>query len=295
MHPPPAGDEDLPALLARLRPRLHRYLARMAGSVFDGEDLVQEVCVKALAAAGSTPVRQRESWIFAIAHNAAMDFLRGRAREQGLFAHAPDEAAAVADGVEIERRELASLALRVFMALPASQRSAVLLADVLEHPLAEAAAVTGATLPAFKASLHRGRVALREYRELPQAPAAPLAPAQQALLELYVARFNARDFDGLLALMAEDVRLDLVGRPALLGRAALSTYFGNYRRLRDARASALLLEGRPAIRVEHLDAAGQPQPAYAVVFDIADGRIRAMRDFHHARYAMEGIAWEAGA
>ncbi|NML44792.1 RNA polymerase sigma factor [Ramlibacter sp. G-1-2-2] len=286
MDSPPV-EHDLPALLARLRPRLHRYLARMAGSVFDGEDLVQEVCVKVLAA-GSTPVRNGEGWIFSIAHNAAMDLLRGRARERELFAVQPEE---LAETTEIERREVASLALRVFMLLPASQRSAVLLADVLEHPLAEAATVAGATLPAFKASLHRGRVALQKHRELPPEPDAPLSPAQQQLLELYAARFNARDFDGLLALMAADVRLDLVGRPALLGRDALSVYFGNYRRLQGARAAPCLLEGRPAIRVEHLDAAGQPQPAYAVAFEIVDGSIRAMCDFHHARYAMEGVRW----
>jgi RNA polymerase sigma-70 factor (ECF subfamily) len=277
----------VPALLAQLRPRLHRYLARMSGSVLDGEDLVQEVCVKALAAR-TTPVHDAESWLFAIAHNTAMDFLRGRVRERELFSPATEDAEEVAEIPEIERREIASLALREFMALPPSQRSAVLLADVLEHPLAEAAAAMEATLPAFKASLHRGRAALRRRQEVPDTPAARLSGEEQQLLDLYAARFNARDFDGLLALMAADVRLDLVDRLARRGREALSVYFGNYRALREARATPRLFEGRPAIWVEHLDAAGTPQRPYAVVFEIADGSIRAIRDFHHARYAMEG-------
>ena len=37
-------------LLAELRPRLHRYCARMTGSVIDGEDVLQETLVKAIEA-----------------------------------------------------------------------------------------------------------------------------------------------------------------------------------------------------------------------------------------------------
>ncbi|MES2936380.1 MAG: sigma-70 family RNA polymerase sigma factor [Pseudomonadota bacterium] len=284
-----ATDPPLPELLAQLRPRLHRYLARMTGSFLDGEDLVQEVCLKALSAAGTTPVRNTASWLFAIAHNAAMDFLRSRAREQGVFAAQAVDAADAGEAPEIERREVAGLALRSFMRLPASQRSAVLLADVLEHPLQEAADIVQASLPAFKASLHRGRVSLQRQRAEADVAEERLSPDQQALLALYTARFNARDFDGLLELMAADVRLDMVGRGSARGHAAVGSYFGNYRGLREVRATPRPLQGRPAVWVEYMDEAGQPQCPYGIVFEVLDGSIQAIRDFHHARYATEGL------
>ena len=34
-------------LVAELRPELHRYCARMTGSVFDGEDVIQDTLAKA--------------------------------------------------------------------------------------------------------------------------------------------------------------------------------------------------------------------------------------------------------
>src|SRR5215470_14338539 len=72
-------------LLGELRPKLHRYCARMTGSVVDGEDVVQEALVKTLEAlpeAGS--LASPESWLFRIAHNAALDFLRRRARHNAV-------------------------------------------------------------------------------------------------------------------------------------------------------------------------------------------------------------------
>ena len=64
-------------LLAELRPRLHRYCARMTGSVIDGEDVLQETLVKAIEAFPHTgPLANVEGWLFRIAHNAALDAFR---------------------------------------------------------------------------------------------------------------------------------------------------------------------------------------------------------------------------
>ncbi|TIW56410.1 MAG: RNA polymerase sigma factor, partial [Mesorhizobium sp.] len=64
----------LDAMLPGLRPKLHRYAARMAGSVIDGEDIVQETVLKALQAIdGNAAVDRPEQWLFRIAHNAAQD------------------------------------------------------------------------------------------------------------------------------------------------------------------------------------------------------------------------------
>src|SRR5512132_4434968 len=70
-------------LLGELRPKLHRYCARMTGSVIDGEDVVQEALVKAIEALPETPsIAHPDGWLFRIAHNAALDFLRRRARRE---------------------------------------------------------------------------------------------------------------------------------------------------------------------------------------------------------------------
>src|SRR6185437_12302605 len=73
---------DLEQILAEMRPMLHRYCARMTGSVIDGEDVVQDAMLKAFAARGSADtVANPRAWVVRIAHNAALDFLRRRSRD----------------------------------------------------------------------------------------------------------------------------------------------------------------------------------------------------------------------
>ena len=73
----PSRTADIDQLLARLRPKLHRYCARMVGSVIDGEDVLQDALIKAVKASASAgPIGNPEGWLFRIAHNTALDFLR---------------------------------------------------------------------------------------------------------------------------------------------------------------------------------------------------------------------------
>ncbi|HWN79768.1 MAG TPA: RNA polymerase sigma factor, partial [Bradyrhizobium sp.] len=72
-------------LLTAMRPKLHRYCARMVGSVIDGEDVLQDALIKAVESfASAGPVGNPEGWLFKIAHNTALDFLRRRNRQQAL-------------------------------------------------------------------------------------------------------------------------------------------------------------------------------------------------------------------
>src|SRR5206468_5580699 len=76
---------EIDQLLAALRPKLHRYCARMTGSVIDGEDVLQDALIKAVEAfAAASPIANPEGWLFKIAHNTALDFLRRRNRQQAL-------------------------------------------------------------------------------------------------------------------------------------------------------------------------------------------------------------------
>jgi RNA polymerase sigma-70 factor, ECF subfamily len=282
-----ATPSDFQQLMAQLRPRLHRYCARMTGSVLDGEDVVQDTLLKASEGFDAQTVQNAEGWLFRIAHNAAMDFLRRRARDQALFAAEPDIDQVIDTQAEAESRHVAATALRTFMRLPASQRSTVILADVLGYALDETAQVMGTTLPAVKAALHRGRVRLRELSQLPDdaAAPAPLSASDQALLAAYADRFNARDFDALRDMLGANVRLDLVARHKVEGRAGVSNYFTNYARFEGMRVTPTVVEGRPALRID--PAASEPAgaPGYFVVMAWQDGKVSAIRDFRYARYA----------
>jgi RNA polymerase sigma-70 factor, ECF subfamily len=276
-------------LLAELRPRLHRYCARMTGSVIDGEDVLQETLVKAIEAFPHTgPLANVEGWLFRIAHNAALDFLRRRARREGV--QDGDEALeTIADpDSAIERRQAAAASLRTLMRLPVAQRSSVILMDVLGHSLEEISEVLESTVPAIKANLHRGRQRLVELAAEPDdRPPPVLAEADRQRLAAYVARFNARDFDALRAQLADDVKVEVVNRTRLSGRGEVGRYFGNYSQTNDWHLAPGLVEGRPAVVV--LDPA-QPAglPVYFMLIDWRDGRLLAVRDFRYARYVVEG-------
>lgn len=276
-------------LLAELRPRLHRYCARMTGSVIDGEDVLQETLVKAIEAFPHTgPLANVEGWLFRIAHNAALDFLRRRARREGV--QDGDEAlATIADpDSEIERRQAAAASLRTLMRLPVAQRSSVILMDVLGHSLEEISEVLESTVPAVKANLHRGRQRLVELAAEPDdRPLPVLAEADRQRLAAYVARFNARDFDALRAQLADDVKVEVVNRTRLSGRGEVGRYYGNYSQTDDWHLAPGLVEGRPAVVV--LDPA-QPAglPVYFMLIDWRDGRLLNVRDFRYARYVVDG-------
>ena len=66
-----------------MRPKLHRYCARMVGSVIDGDDVVQDALIKAVESfASAGPIGNPQGWLFRITHNTALDFLRRRSRQE---------------------------------------------------------------------------------------------------------------------------------------------------------------------------------------------------------------------
>ena len=275
-------------LLEQLRPKLHRYCARMTGSVIDGEDVLQEALVKAIEAFGAgAPVSNPEGWLFRIAHNAALDFLRARARADSHFSEGDPDM--VADTVNpVEERAIVAASLHSFMRLPAAQRSSVILMDVLGYSLGEIGEITAMTVPGIKAALHRGRARLRELAAEPDAKAvSQLGAHERALLSAYVDRFNARDIDGFRNLLADEVKLEVVTRFKRQGRADVGTYVSRYIAQNDWRLVPGLVEGRPAaLVVDPADASARPN--YFVLIDFSAGHVTEITDFRYARYVMDG-------
>lgn len=270
----------------RLRPQLHRYCARMLGSSLDGEDIVQEALLRALQSPLPEPLDNPGGWLFRIAHNLALDALRRRARQDA--GPVEDDMDTLPDPVDVQaRRDATAASLPAFMQLPAAQRSAVILFDVLEYSAEEIAAMLETTVPSVKSALQRGRARLRALA-VASAPMASLPEAETRLLRQYVALFNARDFDAVRDMLTADVRLDLVNRLQLQGHA-VGQYYGRYGQAQGWKAVAGVAEGRPALLMQQPGGV-EGSLDYVIVLECSGERIAGIRDFLFAQYAMDGMA-----
>jgi RNA polymerase sigma factor (sigma-70 family) len=287
--PPPDGDRhaQLLALAGELRPELHRYCARLMGSVIDGEDVVQDTMVRALAALPELeempPLRP---WLFRIAHNRALDLLRSRA----IRATEPIEASLevadpqVQDPVEVMmRREAVETAVSRFAELPTMQRSVVILKDVLDQSLEEIAAMLDLTVNAVKAHLARGRGRLKAGDAAAPAEPAPRPPSPA--VARYVTLFNRHDWEGLRAMLADDVRLVQSTYPLRAGAADVGMFFGVYSRSAPVRLAAAWLDGREVIAV--WEDPQSTKPSYLMWLEWTNGRISFIRDYRYVRYVID--------
>ncbi|HVR46095.1 MAG TPA: sigma-70 family RNA polymerase sigma factor [Candidatus Binatia bacterium] len=270
-------------LVEEIRPELHRYSARMTGSVFDGEDVVQDTLAKAYYALGQMrePPNLRP-WLFRIAHNTAMDFLKRYERKNvELVSDVPDRAEAEEAGVD---PELVEAALTVFVELPPVQRSALILKDVLGQSLEEAATTMETSVGAVKAALSRGRANIA--RTLHAALAQPVRHAsahEQATLRRYVDLFNHHDWKALRALLAAEARLDQVS--LVQRKVADAGYFDRYAevlRTEDIRAQAGYVDGVAAIAMFRPPTSDAP--AYFVLLKSENEQISEIRDFRYVPY-----------
>src|SRR5689334_2011826 len=113
---PPTDPADFEALVQDIRPELHRYCARMIGSVVDAEDIVQDTLVKAYAALPTTAVVNMRGWLFRIAHNIAIDYLR-RAKHHQSTEYLDEHMLPVEPDPQLGEQELVAVALEVFLQL----------------------------------------------------------------------------------------------------------------------------------------------------------------------------------
>jgi RNA polymerase sigma factor (sigma-70 family) len=276
------------ALTGELRGELHRYCARLMGSVIDGEDVVQDTLARALVAlddVAETP--QLRPWLFRIAHNRALDLLRSRTVRKAEPIEAASDIADETNPDPMEalmRQEAVETAVSRFAELPLLQRSVVILKDVLDESLKDIADLLDLTVDAVKAHLARGRARLREIN----AQAAMLAEARpaSAAVASYVALFNAQNWDGLRALLADDVKLHQSTYPVRVGAADVGMFFTIYAKFEGVKLAPAWVEGREVIAV--FENSADPKPGYFMWVEWRDGRISFIRDYRYARYIVNG-------
>jgi RNA polymerase sigma-70 factor, ECF subfamily len=270
--------------ISPLRPRLHRYCARMTGSITDGEDVVQDALFRAYRSLETwDDSRPLAPWIFRIAHNQCIDFLRSR----GVRAEAE---AAEAEPDSVEPGDLLGPAIgpaieHLVLNLPPKERACVLLKDVFEYSLEEIAELVDSTVGGVKAALNRGRSKLHS---LPGRPAAALrvsAPENKQILQLYVDRFNRRDWDGLRELISADARLLVADRYS--GSFAAGGYLGVYSRMQVTwRLTLGELDGEPSIIFLN-ECNGEWKIEGIVRLDIGpDGRIVQVCDYQQCPWTL---------
>ena len=261
--------------LTHLRPRLHRYCARMTGSALDGEDVMQEVVFEAyLKRDRFDQTRALDRWLFRIAHNRCIDFLRRReVRQEAEAAAAEPDSVQPVDplGPALDRA-----VERLVFNLPPKERACVLLKDVFDYSLEDIAELVDSTVGGVKSALNRGRGKLDALRESPKAKPAPNADALE-LLRLYVDLFNRRDWDAVRALTSADARLRVAD--CFAGRLSDSPYFVEYERpIIPWRMTLGEVDGEMAILIMREDADGLT-PFSVIRLEVAGDRIVHITDY----------------
>ncbi|MFF3919052.1 RNA polymerase subunit sigma-70 [Streptomyces sp. NPDC001852] len=307
------------ALTEAHRREIRAHCYRMTGSYDDAEDLVQETFLRAWR--GRDGYRGRAStrtWLYRIATNACLDFQRRTARRPQRYEplpgmdhgtgepparitwlqpypdeELPDSAAEARETVEL-------VLLAALQHLPARQRAALVLRDLLGLTAADTAQALGTSVASVNSALQRARPALREHLPASRTDwtAAPPTDTQRDALRRYMAAAERLDFDAMAELLAEEVTLTMppnpfwfTGRDALLAflRPSLDpsspVFLGHWRHL-PARANGQLAAGgyvrRPGTNVY------RAQVLDVLRFD-AEGRIAEITSFEPHLFPAFGL------
>jgi RNA polymerase sigma-70 factor, ECF subfamily len=242
----PAGAASEDGEFARatepFRRELLAHCYRMLGSVDEAEDLLQETYLRAWRAYGGFEGRSSlRVWLYRIATNACLTALQHHASRMLPSALAgpsedPDAEGHMA-GSEVRwlepipdalvtpesedpsaiAGERASLRLALIVSLqhlPGRQRAVLILRDVLDVPAAEVAQMLDTSTAAVKSALQRARARLEQVTPAPEELSEPSEPEARAVLDQYIAAFEAGDLAALERVLRRDATLEMTPSPS---------------------------------------------------------------------------------
>jgi RNA polymerase sigma-70 factor (ECF subfamily) len=223
------------AQLETHRTALTGHCYRMLGSAFDADDAVQETMVRAWRGLDRFDGRASlKTWMYRIATNVCLDALSNRTRRARPIEERPaselDEDLetrprshwlepipdALAIPTDADPLELATLRESIRLAfvaalqhLPARQRAALLLTEVLGWSAAEVAECLEVTVPAVNSSLQRARATLGGKQKSHRSGSEALSGDQKRLVQQYVDAFERYDVEHLVSLLRDDATLSM--------------------------------------------------------------------------------------
>jgi len=288
------------------RRELTGYCYRMLGSGSEADDAVQETMVRAWRSAdrfeGRSSVR---TWLFRIASNVCIDMGRSAQRrslpmdlgpvrtpdaahladvlgEDRWITPVADEHVIDPDGdpaqVAVQRDTIRLAFVAALQRLPARQRAALVLCEVLAWPVRDVAELLDTSVPAVNSALQRARATLAA---VPAGPTAPLTATQCELLSRFVDAFERYDMDALADLLHLDVVQSMPPYAMWLrGRDDVLTWWaGPGAGCAGSRLLAGWANGCPAFAQYRRDPAGGHSPWALQVLELRGDRIGAVHSF----------------
>lgn len=210
--------------------RVHCY--RMLGSYTDAEDLVQETMIRAWSAKDSYDTATGElglrRWLYRIATNACLDFLKSASRRVSSQSSSFSEIAWIQpypdrllDEETASKETIALGYLALIQMLPAQQRAVYLCREVLGYAASETAEMLDISVAAANSALQRARETIEKNRESHPTPSEP-TESERAVLAAFIDAHQRGDAAASFALMREDIRVTMPPQPAVyVGREAL--------------------------------------------------------------------------
>lgn len=260
--------------LAPYRREMLVHCYRMVGSLDEAEDLVQETMLRAWQARGryDERVASLRTWLYKIATNACLTWLKGRARRVLPTGHVPisddpqaplspaydvpwlqplPSAGSADPAAEVVQRSSVRLALVAAMQLlPPRQRAVFVLREVLDYPAAQAADLLGTSVAAVNSALQRARATVSATALEESAIGEPDDTEVRQIVDKYARAFEVADVDGLVALLTEDAVLEMPPVPLWYrGRADYGRFMARAYALRgpDWRVLTTEANGQPAL------------------------------------------------
>lgn len=307
-----SGDETaFEQLVAPHRRDMQLHCYRILGSAADAEDALQETLFAAWRGLGAFEERGAvRTWLYRIATSRCLNMLRARSRRPTVERRIPGVEmpeptrmgevpwlepypdALLADlfdadpGPESrhETQEAISLAfVTALQLLPPRQRAVLILRDVLDFSAREVADMLDVTEQSVTSALKRARATLGRRLPAAEPPPPPQSPAEQRLLGQLVRAFEARDVDGIVALMTEDAWLRMPPLPfEYQGRDQAARFFATvaFRHGRRERLLSTRANRQPAFGAYLRDShSGVAHASGLLVVTIAGDRISAITRF----------------